>query len=164
MWEIENERSNKWIGKSLNLGSIETPIEEFVQLAREEVDVEYTLLELLDLAWGREIHFSLDLNKEPMEGNSVDDQPTPIFKHPKACEYDQILSNFAMENPSEMSTVDVMNMQSLWISWNNFQNQQTSLKTINIYLMSVWYDEDIIMGLYLFILNSILEDVVSIFL
>ena len=36
--------------------------------------------ELVDLAWGREIHLDLDLNEEPMKENDVDDQPTPIVK------------------------------------------------------------------------------------
>ena len=42
---------------SLNLGSEDMPIEEYVQLAGQEiVDVEYNMIELVDLAWGREIH------------------------------------------------------------------------------------------------------------
>ena len=37
---------------SLNLGIKKMPIEEYVQLAREEiVDVEYNMIELMDLAW-----------------------------------------------------------------------------------------------------------------
>ena len=33
------------------------PIEEYVQLAKEEIgDVEYYMAELVDLAWGIEIH------------------------------------------------------------------------------------------------------------
>ena len=40
-------------------------IEEFVQLAGEEIiDVEYNMGESVDLAWGREIHLSLDWNEE----------------------------------------------------------------------------------------------------
>ena len=59
---------------SLNLGSEEMTIEEYVQLAGEEiVYVEYIMVELVDLAWGREIHLGLILNEEPMEGN---EQPT----------------------------------------------------------------------------------------
>ena len=54
----------------------------------------------------------LDLNEEPMEVNGVDDQPTPIVKLPQACEYAQLLSNFAMEHPSEFSVVNVTNIQS----------------------------------------------------
>jgi hypothetical protein len=42
----------------------------------------------------------LDMNEEPMEGNDVDDQPTPIVKLPQAREYAQLLSKFAMKNPS----------------------------------------------------------------
>ena len=46
---------------------------------------------LVDLAWGREIHLGLNLNGEPMEGNDVDDQPTPIVKLLRAHEYAQLL-------------------------------------------------------------------------
>ena len=57
---------------SLNLGSKEVPIEVYVQLAREEiVDVEYNMVELMHLAWGREIHSGLNLNEEPMKWNDV---------------------------------------------------------------------------------------------
>jgi hypothetical protein len=38
------------------------------------------MVESVDLAWGREIHLGEDLNEEPMKGNDVDDQPTPIVK------------------------------------------------------------------------------------
>ena len=55
----------------------------------------------MDLAWGTIIHLHLDLNEEPMEGNDVDDQPTPIVKLPQACEYVQLLSKFALEHPSK---------------------------------------------------------------
>ena len=57
------------------------------------------MLELVDLAWGRKIHLGLNLNEEPMEGNDVDDRPTPIVKLPQAREYAQKLSNFAVEHP-----------------------------------------------------------------
>ena len=75
MKEATNELAS--LISSLNLGSEEMPIEEYVQLAGEEiVDAKYNMAELVDLAWGREIHLGLDLNEEPMEGNDVDDQPT----------------------------------------------------------------------------------------
>ena len=68
---------------SLNLGSKEMPTEEYVQLVGEEiVDAKYIVVELVDLPWGRGIRLGLNLNKEPMEGNNVDDQPTPISKLP----------------------------------------------------------------------------------
>jgi hypothetical protein len=36
---------------------------------REEiVDVEYNMVELVDLAWGREFHLGLHLNEEPIGG------------------------------------------------------------------------------------------------
>ena len=70
---------------SLNLGSVEMSIEDYVQLEWEEIiDVEYNMVELVDLAWNREIPLGLDLNEEPMKGNDVDDQPTPIAKLPQA--------------------------------------------------------------------------------
>ena len=34
------------------------------------------MLELADLAWGRQIHLGFDLNQEPMEGNNVVDRPS----------------------------------------------------------------------------------------
>ena len=59
---------------SLNLESEEILFEEYVQLAGEDVvDAKYIMGELVDLAWGREIHLGLDLNEEPMKGNDVDD-------------------------------------------------------------------------------------------
>jgi hypothetical protein len=43
---------------SLNLGSKELPIEEYVQLAEGKViDVEYNMVELVDLAWTRKNPF-----------------------------------------------------------------------------------------------------------
>ena len=70
-------------------------VKEYMQLTREEiVDVEYNMIKLVDLAWGREVHLDLDLNEELMEGINVDDQPTPVVKLPQAREYAQLLSNF----------------------------------------------------------------------
>ena len=69
---------------SLNLGSEEMVIQDYVQLVREEiVDAKSNMAKLVDLTWGREIHLGLILNEEPMEGNDVDDQPTPIVKLPQ---------------------------------------------------------------------------------
>ena len=139
MKEATNELAS--LISSLNLGSEEMPIEEYVQLAREEiVDAEYNMVELVDLAWGREIHLGLDLNEEPMEGNDVDDQPTPIVKLPQAREYAQLLSNFAMEHPSEFSVVDVMNMQSFMDKLNKMSISNINKhhqKTIDSYFRSV---------------------------
>jgi hypothetical protein len=40
----------------------------YVQLVGEEIiDVEYIVIELVVLAWGREIHMGLYLNEEPMK-------------------------------------------------------------------------------------------------
>ena len=62
---------------SLNLGSKEPPFEEYVQLVGEKiVDAEYNMAELLDLAWVEKSH----LGAQPMDGNDVDGQPTPIVK------------------------------------------------------------------------------------
>ena len=49
------------------------------------------MVELVDLAWGRENHLGIDFNEEPMKGNAMDDQPTPIIKLPQAHEYAQLL-------------------------------------------------------------------------
>jgi hypothetical protein len=58
-------------------------IEEYVQFAREEiVEAEYIMVELVGLAWGRETHLGLKLDEEPMKGNDVDGQPTPIVELP----------------------------------------------------------------------------------
>ena len=82
---------------SLNLGNEEMSTEEYVQLAREEVvDAKHNMAELVDLAWGREIHLSENLNEEPLEGNDVNDQPTPIVKLPQAHRYAQLLSNLSI--------------------------------------------------------------------
>ena len=54
------------------------------------------MVELVDLAWGRENHLGIDFNEEPMKGNDMDDQPTPIVKLPQAHEYAQLLSNLSI--------------------------------------------------------------------
>ena len=82
---------------SLNLGSEEMPIEEYVQLAGEEiVDARYNIVELVDVAWSRKVHLDLNLNEETMEGNDVHDQPIPIVKLSQAHEYAQLLSNLSI--------------------------------------------------------------------
>ena len=123
-------------------------IEEFVQLAGEEiVDAKYNIDELVDMAWGREIHLDLDLNGEPVEGNDVNDQPKPIVKFPQACEYAHLLSNFVVEHPSEFSIIDLMNkkpfmgkLSKMSISSINKHHQ----KTKNSYFHTLWYGEDVI--------------------
>ena len=61
MKEATNELTR--LVTSLNLGGEEIPIKEYVQLAREEiVDVEYNMVELVELTWGREILWGLKLN------------------------------------------------------------------------------------------------------
>ena len=46
---------------SFNFGSLEMPIEKYMQLAWEEIiDGKYNIVEILDLTWGREIHLGLD--------------------------------------------------------------------------------------------------------
>ena len=71
------------------------------------------------------IHLGLHLNEEPMEGNDVDDQSTPIVKLPQACEYTQLLSNFAMEHPPKFPIIKVMNMQY-------FMNKLSKMSISNI--------------------------------
>ena len=53
MKEATNESAS--LVSSLNLGNEEMPIEEYVQLAWEEIIyAEYIMAKLVDLAWGRE--------------------------------------------------------------------------------------------------------------
>lgn len=48
---------------SLTLGSEEMPIAKYVQLAEEKiVDAKYKMVELVGLAWGRELNLVLDQN------------------------------------------------------------------------------------------------------
>ena len=68
---------------SMNIGSEEICI---WLLWEEDVDARYSVVELVDLAWNREVHMGLDLNEKSMEGNDVDDRPTPIVKLPQTCE------------------------------------------------------------------------------
>ena len=49
----------------------------------------------------------------------MNDQPTPTIKLPQAHKYAQLLSNFAMKQPSEFLVVDVTNMQSFMDKLNN---------------------------------------------
>ena len=65
MKEVDNE-----LASLLNLENEEMPFEEHVQLVGEGiVDVECHMVELVDLAWGREFHLDLASHKDPMEGN-----------------------------------------------------------------------------------------------
>lgn len=58
---------------SLNIGSEKMSVEEYVQLGWEIVDAQCIMAELVDLAWDREIHSSLDLVEELIKENNVDD-------------------------------------------------------------------------------------------
>ena len=64
MWESRmKEGTNKLASlvSSFNFGSLEMPIEKYMQLAWEEIiDGKYNIVEILDLTWGREIHLGLD--------------------------------------------------------------------------------------------------------
>ena len=56
----------------MNLESEEMIIEKHVQLERDKiVDAEYSMDELVDLTWGREICLGLDLNEKPMNGDKT---------------------------------------------------------------------------------------------
>ena len=70
--------------------------------------IEYDMAKLVDLAWCREVHLGLDFNEEPMEGNDVNDQPTPLVKLPKACEFAQLL----FDGPSERKTRGLLILHS----------------------------------------------------
>lgn len=66
-----------------------------MQLAREEiVNVEYNMIKLVDLAWGREVHLDLDLNKELMEGidvgwptNTNSQASSSLWVYPITCKF-----------------------------------------------------------------------------
>ena len=58
----------------------------------------------------REIHLGLDLNEEPMEGDDIDDQPTPIVKLPQAHEM-PMATAIKSKLPSEFLVINVMNMR-----------------------------------------------------
>lgn len=110
MKQTKNELAS--LISSSNPENEEMPIDEYVQLLGEELfDAKYNMVELMDLAWGREFHLGSTLNKEPMEGNDVDNQPTLTFKLPQAHEYAQLLSKFIMQHPLEFLIVDMMNTQ-----------------------------------------------------
>ena len=77
MKEASNELEN--LISTLNLGSMKMLIEEYVQLAREEiVDAEYNMDEFVDLARERGLYLGSNLNEKPMEGNDMDNQQTQI--------------------------------------------------------------------------------------
>jgi hypothetical protein len=54
----------------------------------------------------------LDFNEKPVQVNDMDDPPTPIIKLPQTPQYAQVISIFLAEYSSEMSILDVMNVQS----------------------------------------------------
>ena len=66
------------------------------------------MVELVDVAWGREVHLGLDLNERPMKRNDVDDQPTLVVKLPQAC----FIINFRNGAFFGVLAANVMNMQS----------------------------------------------------
>ena len=85
MKDVSNEFAS--LISSLNLGSEEMPIKEYMQSAGKEiVDAKYIMIELMDLAWV-EIHLGLESNNKSKEGNDVDGQPTPIIKLAQVHEY-----------------------------------------------------------------------------
>ena len=98
------------------------------------------MAELVDLTWGKEIYLGIDLNEDQREENDVDDQPTPTIKLPQARDDAQLLSNLAMDHPSEFLVVDMMNMQSFMNKLHKMSISNTNKhhqKTINSYLCSV---------------------------
>ena len=100
------------------------------------------MVELLDLAQGREVHLGLNLNQEPMKENNVEDQPTLIIKLPQAREYAQSLSNFVVEHSLEFSITSVTTCNLLWIDNLNKMlianiDKHHHIKTIYSYFCSV---------------------------
>jgi hypothetical protein len=93
----------------LNLGSEEMPIEEYLQLAVEDiVDAQYNMVELVDLAWGGDIWLGLNLNKEPM--NDVDDRPTPRVKLSQTRDTCPITIKCCSRASFAVSIIDMMDM------------------------------------------------------
>jgi hypothetical protein len=75
----------------------------------------------------------------------------------------RLLSNFAVEHPSEFSVTEAMNMQSFVDKLSKMSISNTNKhhsNTTNPYFHSVRYGVDIIMRLY-FLLNSVLSDILS---
>ena len=55
MKEATNEQES--LISSLKVGSEELPVEKYMQFVGEEIgDAKFNMAELVDLAWGREIH------------------------------------------------------------------------------------------------------------
>ena len=61
MKEATNELAS--LISSLNLESEKMPIEDVQLVGEKIVDVEYNMVELVDLAWGRKIHLGLNLGR-----------------------------------------------------------------------------------------------------
>jgi hypothetical protein len=149
-WTIDVD-NREWKKRQMNwqvsfhVGSEETLIEEYVLLAREG-----TCWRKAPHGWVggfAEAHLGLDPNKEPKEGNDTDDHPTPTTKLPQARERAQLLSNYAPEHSSKFLKIDANNMQSLnKVPFSNINKYHH--KTTYSYLCSVWYGDDIIMGIY----------------
>ena len=96
---------------SLNLGSEEMPIEEYVQLVGEEiVYAKYIMVEMVNLAWDREIHLGLNLNEVPNGGEWCgwpSNTSSQAFSSPWVWPI-----TIKIKHPLEFLVVDVMNMQS----------------------------------------------------
>jgi hypothetical protein len=85
MKETKNELAS--FISSLNIGSEEMFIEKYWQLVGGEIsDANYNMVELVILAWSKEIHLVINLNEDLVERNDVDDHSTPIVKLPQAHE------------------------------------------------------------------------------
>ena len=66
------------------------------------------MAKLVNSEWGRENHLGLDFNEEPMEGNDVNDQPTPIVKLPQVREDAPRMPNYQL----------VAHTKKMWVGYD----------------------------------------------
>ena len=163
-----NERNSKWIGKSRFLfESLKwwNAYWGICAMGREEiVDVEYNKIELVELAWGKEIHLGVDLMKSQWRGvlwMTNQHQQSSFLKPESMPNYYQII---------QWSILWSFHLQMWWtcnillINWQdvNFQHQQTSPEDKR-FLLSwcvVWWKHHHETTIFL---NSILSAVLNIF-
>jgi len=125
------------------------------------------MVELVDLAWGRENHLSIEFQWRANGGkwcgwptNTNNQTSSSLWVCPttmKICSVASSLGVFSCRCDEHAIFYDKLNKMS--ISNINKHHQ----KTINSYFRSVWYNEDIIMGLYI-CFYATLCDIMSIFL
>ena len=100
-WEMMNERSNKWNSKSHFL--FEYWKWRICAIGRRRLLMHSTSWLHWRIWHGVEKSiWVLNLNEEPIEGNGVDDHPTPIVNLPQARDYAQLLSSLSILQSFEL--------------------------------------------------------------